>query len=202
MTDFRAPLPTAAPLEIEHRFEFFGWHTVIASEIEQLLGPRPGEWLSSVALQISEVLGREWTELSRDETDATPSHAQSMGTPLLHPDNLPGEIHDFSALEPLFRWRTDSGHESKPWERYAVFALWKLHDATQYLPAKHGNQDSLSQLMFVDLAASLTIEAMGALQLAQSLRFEMTLKSASGRNAASARHANREAMLDKAVQIA
>lgn len=207
MTDFGAPLPKSTPLDVEQRFEFSGWHQLIASEIEQLLGGRSASWLTTVAKQIGQVLDRQWTTLEPEEIESAPSIARSHGVSSLHPDDAQSQIHDFAALEPEFNW-PDIGHEggSHRWERYAVFALWKIHDAARHLPRPSEPdappQALLTTLYEVDVSASLTIEAMRALQIAQALRFEKEQLSKKNRIKAEKSHERDRAAKAIALELA
>jgi hypothetical protein len=207
MTDFGAPLPKSTSLDVEQRFEFSGWHQLIASEVEQLLGGRSASWLTSVAKQIGQVLDRQWTTLKPEEIESAPSIARSHGVSSLHPDDAQSQIHDFAVLEPHFNWpdpKRKGG--SLRWERYAVFALWKIHDATRHLPrtSEPGDhpQTLLTTLYEVDVSASLTIEAMRALQIAQGLKFEADEASRTAKDMAEKRHAASEPIRDLAMAYA
>lgn len=205
MIDFAAPLPQANPLEVEQRFEFVGWHELIAAEINQILGDRDPEWLNAIAQQIGAALRREQTAISGEDLESLPSLARSAANHAVHPDDVPGQIHAFAALEPRCRWAGKKHpHFSQRWERYAVFALWTLHHASTHLPRKvdgHGS-DPLTSLMQVDLGASLTIEAMRALQIGQSLLFEQKLLSQRNTIAADTRHEPGRAHIEQARRIA
>ncbi len=207
MTDFGAPLPKSNPLDVEQRFEFSGWHQLIATEIEQLLDGKSDSWLTTVAQQIGEVLGMQWTKLKPEEIESAPSIAQSHGVSPLHPDDVPGQIHTFAVLEPHFNWPDPKGKGGAlRWERYAVFALWKIHDATRHLPrpSEPGDhtQTLLTTLYEVDVSASLTIEAMRALQIAQALKFEADEASKTAKDMAEKRHAASEPIRDLAMAYA
>lgn len=207
MTDFGSPIPNSNLLDVEPRFEFSGWHLLIAAEIDQLLDGRSPSWLTTVAKQIGQVLDRQLTDLKPGEIESSPSIARSHGVSSLHPDDAQSQIHDFAALEPKFNW-PDIGHKggSHRWERYAVFALWKIHDAARHLPRSSEPgalpQTLLTTLYEVDVSASLTIEAMRALQIAQALRFEKEQLSKKNRLKAEKSHEGDYAAKVQALELA
>lgn len=199
MTDFKAQLPSDTPLETQQRFEFSGWHRLIAEEVAQLLRDKTSDWLCAVALQIDGLLSQPMRESLRRIVECSRSLTNSQGDTEIHPDEIPGQIHKFAALEPHSVW-PQAGHPfaSARWERYAVFALWKIHDATRHLPSPTPQGEAPAELLTtlygVDVSASLTIEAMRALQIAQVLKYQAEELSRANRERAAKRHEpNRDA---------
>ncbi len=183
--------------------EFFGWPSQILREVSVLLSEKDESWLAGAAEQLEVFLRGDAPGFRYDEELLNKAHpARSLNAPFSILMEQPSRVVVFSALERTVDWETFSP-KLQQWERFAVFALLHVRKCLVLLDARPPQAESAGEAAkrFSD-AGGNALEASRALQIAHSLRLESIHRSTRAKHAAGALHANREALLDSAINIA
>ncbi len=194
-TLFKGGAPLARPVSDA----FFGWPSQVHLELTELLKGREASWLNAVSEQIQSVLSAKpgsednWQSLLLQENPS-----RSAGTPFPYLVSHLSKLGLFAAREPVCDWGRLSP-ATEQWERYAVFAALSSRETFGILDDLH--RYPADDLAYED-AGGYAIEAMRALQIAQSLRAAKLAKSRHGQVAARARHEAMEPMRAQAVEMA
>ncbi|QRR36329.1 hypothetical protein JNX00_10915 [Hydrogenophaga sp. YM1] len=204
------PFPSPDPFDLPVGGHFSGWLTQIQIESQGMLSGRDSAWVNAVADVVAALI----VNRAPGTSDALRFEMRSKNeTSLLSFSELlrhPGRVGQFAFLESKAPWRSISPQPTD-WERYAVFALIQLRSSVEVLatlPTPNVSQDELS---IVDIpqvvrtyerAASLAMEAMCGLQIARDKRRAAQERIAKSKHAAGVLHKDREALLDKAIDIA
>jgi hypothetical protein len=196
---FSTPFFGGAPLARPVSYVFFGWPSQVQLELTALLKGREASWLNAVAQQIQAMLDAEpGAEGNWQSVLVQDNPSRSAGTPFPYQVCHLSKLGLFAAREPVYDWSQHST-TTEQWERYAVFAVLTNREA-------FGILDNLFRYPSDDLAyydaGGYAIEAMRALQLAQSLRAAKLEKSRQGQVAARARHGAMEPFRTKAIVMA
>lgn len=153
MAAFTDQFKVCDPFNIDFRVELSSPSAEIGHEVIGMLSGRDIHWLESIAQQNEALIRGAWSgeEYSRRSY---------------------GDVNLFRLAEPGHAWEVEAV-KSERWERYAVLCLWKLADAQLWLERLPDHPDkppSRGLLAFrYGPAGAYTIEAMRALQIAQSI---------------------------------
>jgi len=196
---FSTPFEGGAPLAGSFSGAFFGWAAQVHLETGALLSGRDADWLNAVAKQIQTVLDADPRQFDCESSRLSHGNpSRSEGTPFPYMVNKSSQLGLFAEREPACDW-SQHAVTTEQWERYAVFAALSTREALVYL----NDIDSYAiQGLAYNEAGGFAIEAMRALQIAQSLRTAKLAKSRHGQVAARARHEAMEPMRAKAVEMA
>jgi hypothetical protein len=172
-----------------------GWLSHINFDIACLLYGRDADWLNDVATQVLLVLapeserGANWAERL---LQSSPSNAKDAPWG----PGIRSNVALFAHRGSTFAWNAQTT-KTHPWERYAVYAALYAREALDRLEgASFLAVDALNE------AGGYAIEAMYALQTAQSLRSESNTKTLRARMAANARHIVFQRLPEVAVAMA
>lgn len=210
MAAFTTQFSDQDPFDLPIRTEFFGWPTQIASEAEKLISNRDLGRLSEIASQLDRVIAAV-AELENIGMDGPMPRLATLfrDTIDLHPGvfrEIYGDCNLLLAGHDDHDWQSEPTQSTRV-ERFAIFSLWKLIDANLELHhrahPKGTDQAALTQIRnATHKGGAFTIEAMRALQVAQSLQLEERLISERNRKNRKLSNPNAEANRMKAIEMA
>ncbi len=201
MAAFTNQFSQQSPFDLPLRPEFFSWPSQIAAEATELVSCKDITWLSAVALQLESIVSKAAASPIPNVTEdlRNMKYFASLFRDIanIHPSVFRDMYGDFNLLM--------EGHDSHDWsaeavksskaDRFLVFCLWKLVDANTELHSFTFEGD-------MQKGGAYTIEAMRALQVAQSIKFEEQVISARNRENGVLANPNAEVNRLRALEMA
>jgi hypothetical protein len=181
----------------------------IKSEIETFIGSADLTRLSKIAKQVDHaiqgVLNCRGSAVAIPYPDFVPCEMID-GESVDIQREIIGDFQLLIALDDVYEWSTQPIHSAK-WERFAAFSLWKIFDAIWMVAIHHeslsaANRQCAEFLICDDRVLRYAIEAMRALQVAQSIKLEERILSTRNRENGILANPNAEANRLKALVMA
>ena len=202
MTAFTNQFSQQSPFDLSIRYEFFGWPTQVANEAIALAPNKNLHWLTAIAIQLEKVIA----EAAARPKPRTSGHMQWLASLAREHTNVHITVYrdivgDFNLLmeaHDTHPWHKESVQSTKV-DRFIVFCLWKLVDANTELLNQEPDRDKLKATL---KGGAYTMEAMRALQVAQSIKHEEQMLSTRNRENGILANPNAEVNRLKALKMA
>jgi hypothetical protein len=181
----------------------------IKSEIETFIGSMDLTRLSMIARQVDHaiqgVVASRGSEVAIPDPDFVPREIIGTESADIQREII-GDFQLLVALDGIHAWSNEPVQSAR-WERFAALSMWKLIDAMWVvvfdpdLP-KAANRQCAEFLVFDDRVLRYALEAMRALQVAQSIKLEERIVSERNRINGVLANPNAEANRLRALEMA
>ncbi|WP_342616593.1 hypothetical protein [Rhodoferax sp. GW822-FHT02A01] len=204
MAAFTDQFSRQSPFDLPLRSEFFSWPNQIAQEAIALVSSRDIEWLTNVGRQLERAISISTiVAVPKDSPDA--GNKQFVASTFREKTNIPlsvfrdlyGDFNLLMQVHDLNDWDLSEVKSSKA-DRLLVFCLWKLVDASIIFQ----NRAPRNAASTLERGGAYTIEAMRALQAAQSILHEKRLVSDRNRKNGVRANPNAETNRLRALEMA